>query len=101
MTDLNTIWVIPFFGKVDEWPTWSEMFLAKSRRFGFIDLLLRKLSIPTVDEEIDEGPEFRKKKSMSISLNEIAYTELILSIDVKTSSGKSRYYPGDNAAIAW
>jgi hypothetical protein len=44
-------------------------------------------------------------------MNEIAYTELILSIDVKTSSGKiafnliegckSKEYPDGNTAIAW
>jgi hypothetical protein len=52
MTDMNTIRVIPFYGKVDEWPIWSERFLAKSRRFGFKDLLLGKLSIPTADEKL-------------------------------------------------
>jgi hypothetical protein len=111
MTDLNTIRVIPFYGKVDEWPIWSERFLAKSRHFGFKDLLLGKLSIPKVDENFDEGTESGKKKSIAIEMNEIAYTELILSIDVKTSIGKvafnlikgckSKYYPDDNAAIAW
>jgi hypothetical protein len=50
MTDLSTIRVIPLCGKADECPMWSERFLAKSKCFGFKDLLLRKLSIPTVDE---------------------------------------------------
>jgi hypothetical protein len=108
ISNLNTIRVIPFCGKVDEWPIWSERFLANSRRFAFKDFLLRKLSILTVDEEIDEGTESRKKKSVIIELNEIAYTELIQSIDVKTSSGKvafnifkgceSNVYPDGNAA---
>jgi hypothetical protein len=88
MTNLNTIRVIPFYGKVDEWPIWSERFFDKSRRFGFKDLLLGKLSIPMLDEKFDEGTESGKKKSIAIELNEIAYTEVILSIDVKTSSGK-------------
>jgi hypothetical protein len=88
MTDMSTIRVIAFCGKVDEWPIWSERFLAKSRRSGFKNLLLGKLSIHTVDEEIDEGTESGKKKSITIELNEIAYTELILSIDIKTSGGK-------------
>jgi hypothetical protein len=111
MTDMNTIRVISFYGKVDEWPIWSERFLAKSRRFGFKDLLLGKLSIPTVDEKFDEGTESGNKKSIAIEMNKIAYTELILSIDVKTSSGKvtfnlikgckSKDYPDGNAAIAW
>jgi hypothetical protein len=88
MTDMNTVRVIPSYGKVDEWPIWSERFLAKSRRFGFKDLLLGKFSIPTVDEKFDEGTKSGKKKSIAIEMNEIAYTQLILSIDVKTSSGK-------------
>jgi hypothetical protein len=111
MTDMNTIRVIPFYGKVDEGPIWSERFLAKSRRFGFKDLLLGKLSISTADEKFDEGTESGKKKSIAIEMNEIAYTELILSIDVRTSSGKVAFnlikgcknkdYPDGNAAIAW
>ena len=111
MTDLSSIRVIPFCGKVDEWPIWSERFLAKSKRFGFKDLLLGKLSIPTADEEIDVESESGKKKSVIIELNEIAYSELILSIDIKTSSGKvafnlikgckSKDYPDGNAALAW
>jgi hypothetical protein len=74
-------------------------------------LLLGKLSIPTVDETFDEGTEYGNKKSIAIKLNEIAYTELILSIYVKTSSGKvafnlikgckSKDYSDGNAAIAW
>jgi hypothetical protein len=88
MTDMNMIRVIPFYGKADEWPIWSERFLAKLRRFGFKDLLLGKLSIPTVDEKFDEGTESRRKKSVAIEMIEIAYTELILPIYVKTSSGK-------------
>jgi hypothetical protein len=88
MTFFSKNRVISFCGKVDEWPICREKFLSKSRRFGFKDLLLGKLFIPMADEEIDEGTESGKKKSVIIELNEIAYTELILSIDVKTSSGK-------------
>ena len=49
--------------------------------------------------------------SVIIEMNEIAYTELILSIDVKTSSGnvafnivkgcKSKDYPDGNSFTAW
>jgi hypothetical protein len=110
MTDMNMIRIIPFYGKVDEWPIWSERFLAKSRRFGFKVLLLETLSISTADENFDEGIKSGKKKSIAIEMNEIAYTELILSIDVKTSSGKvafnlikgckSKDYSDGDAAIA-
>jgi hypothetical protein len=80
--------VIPFCRKVDEWPIWSEKFLAKSRRYGFKDLLIGNLSITKVDEEYDEVLEIEKKMLRATELNEIAYTVLILSIDVKTNNGK-------------
>jgi gag-polypeptide of LTR copia-type len=61
-------------------------------------------------EEIDEESESGKMKSAIIELNEIAYTKLILSIDIKTSSGKvafnlikgckSKNYSDGNAAVA-
>jgi hypothetical protein len=66
MTDMNDIRVIPFCGKIEEWPIWSERFLAKAKRCGFKDLLLGKLSVPKVDEEIDETSYIGKKKSMII-----------------------------------
>jgi hypothetical protein len=110
MTDMNTIRVIPFCGKVEEWLIWSESFLAKAKCCGFKDLLLGKLSIPKMDKEIDETTGIGKKKSMIIELNEIAYTELILLIDVKASNGKFAFsinkgyktkdYPDINSAIA-
>jgi hypothetical protein len=71
--------------------------------------LLGKLSIPKVDEEIDETSDIGKKKSIIIELNEIACTELILSIDVKANSAKVAFniirefktkdYPDGNGAI--
>jgi hypothetical protein len=111
MTDMNAIIGVPFCGKVEEWPIWSERLLAKAKYCGFKDLFLGKLSIPKVDEEIDEASDIGKKKSIIIESNEIAYTELILSIDVNTCSGKVAFniirgfktkdYPDDNGAIAW
>jgi hypothetical protein len=68
MTDLNTIRVISFFGKVDEWPIWSEKFLAKAKKYGFKDVLVGKLSTPKADEEFDEVSDLRKKMSRSIEL---------------------------------
>jgi hypothetical protein len=80
--------VIPFCGKVEEWTIWSERLLAKAKRCSFKDLLLGKFSISEVDKEINETSDCGKKKSMVIKSNEISYTELILSIDVKDSSVK-------------
>jgi hypothetical protein len=88
MIDFSTIRVIPFCGKGDEWPIWSEKFLAKAKRYGFKDVLLGKLSIPKIDESFDEASDQGKRMPQIIEFNEIAFTELILSIDVKSSNGK-------------
>jgi hypothetical protein len=111
MTDSNMIRVIPFCGKVDEWPIWCETILSKAKRLGFKDLLLGRLAILSLDEEFDSLSEIGKEKSRIIKLNEIAYSELILLIDVKTSSGKTAFnidrtcktkdHPDGNAAAAW
>jgi hypothetical protein len=64
-----------------------------------------------VDEEIDKTSDIVKKKSIIIELIEVAYTELILLIGIKASSGKVAFniikgcktkdYPDGNGAIAW
>jgi hypothetical protein len=69
------------------------------------------LSIPKADEEFDEVSDLGKRISRSIKLNEIAYTEFILSIDVKSNNCKivfnfvkgckNKDYPDSNAASAW
>jgi hypothetical protein len=63
-----------------------------------------------LDEDFVKSSEIGKEKSRIIELNEIVYTELILSIDVKTSSGKTAFnivkscktkdHPNRNAATA-
>jgi predicted NACHT family NTPase len=81
--------VTPFYGKSEEWPTWSKKFLAKSRRYGFKDVLLGKVKIFKTDEVYDMELEEGKKIIIAAAdKNELAYTELILLIDDKTSSGK-------------
>jgi hypothetical protein len=88
MTDLSTISVIPFYGKNDKWPTWSEKFLAKARHYSFKDVLLGKVRIPMTDEEYEVDTEEGKKLRIAADMNELAYTEMILSIDDKTSNRK-------------
>ncbi len=85
MSDSKTILVVLLCGKADEWPIWSEEFLSKAKTYGFKDLLLGKLSIPRSDEELNIISDIGKEKSIIIKLNELAFTALILSIDVKTS----------------
>jgi hypothetical protein len=50
-------------GKVDKWALCSERLLAKAKRCIFKDLLLRKLSIPKMDDNIDELTDVGKKNS--------------------------------------
>jgi hypothetical protein len=69
------------------------------------------LSIPKADEEFDKDLDMGKKMLNVIDLNKVAFTELLLSIDVKTSNGKivlnivkgckSKDHPDGNARIAW
>jgi hypothetical protein len=111
MTDLRTIRVIPCYGKSEEWPTWSEKFLAKARRYGFKDVLLGKVKVPKTDEDYDIESEEGKKLRIAADINELAYKELILLIDDKTSSGKvainlvkgckNKDYADGNASMAW
>ena len=68
--------------------TWSEKFLAKARRSGIKDVLLGKVTIPKTNEEINKKTDEGKIMVKIFDLNELAYTELILSIDVRTSGGK-------------
>jgi hypothetical protein len=89
MTALSTIRVIKFYGKSEEWPTWSETFFAKARRYGLKDLLLWKVNkVPRTDEDYDMESEEGKKLKVAADMNELAYNELILLIDDKTSSAK-------------
>jgi hypothetical protein len=61
ITVLSTIRVIPFCGKVDEWPIWSKKFLVKAKRYGFKDASLGKLSIPKIDDSFDDVSDQRKR----------------------------------------
>jgi tellurite resistance-related uncharacterized protein len=70
MTDLSTIRVIPFYGKSEERPTLSERFLAKTRRYGFKDVLLGKVKVPRIDEDYDMESEEGKKLTTAADMNE-------------------------------
>ena len=51
-------------------------------------MLLGKVRIPKTDEDYDMDSKEGKKLTIAAEMNEWAYTELILSIDDKTSNGK-------------
>jgi hypothetical protein len=87
MSDLSAIRLLNFSGRKEEWPTWSEKFLAKAKRSGIQDVLLGKLQIPKISEEFEEKSEEGRRMMKNADLNELAFAELILSIDVSNSSG--------------
>jgi hypothetical protein len=111
MTDFSAIRVLNFSGRKEEWPSWNVKFLAKAKRSGIKDVLLGKVEIPSSLDVIDEKTEEGKKLLRIADLNEIAFTELILSIDVSNSNGKiafgivksckSKEFEDGNAALAW
>jgi hypothetical protein len=88
MSDLSAIRVLNFLGRKEEWPPWSEKFQTKAKRSGIKDVLLGKLQIPKTSEEFEEKSEEGRRMMKNDDLNELAFTELILSIDVSNSSGK-------------
>jgi hypothetical protein len=88
MAHFSAIWVLNFSGRKEEWPSWSEKFLAKAERSGIKDILLGKVEIPTSLDIIDEKTEEGKRLLRIMDLNEIAFMALILSIDVSNSNGK-------------
>jgi hypothetical protein len=73
--------------------------------------LLGKVKVPRTDEDYDMKSEEGKKLTVATYMNELAYTELILSIDDKTSNAKVAFnlvkgwknkdYAGRNARMAW
>jgi hypothetical protein len=103
--------VLNFSGKKEDWTTWSEKFQDKAKQSGIKDVLLGRVEIPRTQDPIDKGTEEGKRKLAIIDLNEIAFTELILSIDATRSVGKiafgivkgckNKEYDDGNAALAW
>jgi hypothetical protein len=111
MSDLSTIQVLSFSGSKDEWPTWSEKFLAKAKRSGIKDVLLGKVFILKSSEVVGEKTDEGKRILRIIDLNEMAFTELVLLVDVSSRSGKIAFgivkscktkdYEDGHAGLAW
>jgi thermostable 8-oxoguanine DNA glycosylase len=72
---------------------------------------LDKLQIPKTSEELEEKSEEERRMMKNSDLNELAFAELILSIDVSNSSGKIEFgilkscktkdYEDGNATHTW
>ena len=91
--------------------TQNEKFLDKVRRSDIKGILLGKLTIPKTNEEFNEKADEGKKMMKIFDYHELAHTELVLFINVKTSSGKvvfngikrckNQEYIEGNSAISW
>jgi hypothetical protein len=99
-----------FFGIKGEWPIWNEIFLAKTKHSGVKDILLGNVVIPKRSYVIEEKTEEGKEMMRAVESNEIAFTELVLSINVISSKGeiafeivksyKTKDFEGGNAALS-
>ena len=106
----TSIKVIQFSGKTKDWAIWEEKFLAKAKRMGFKDVLLGKVIIPKSTEILDETVEGDKKKIKIRELNDLGYSELILSFADSEAgnvafqyvrNSKSKEYEDGNVEVAW
>ena len=87
----KSIRIIAFVGKQSDWDGWSEKFLARAKRKGYKKLLLGTEKVPT-QEQIDlaeSSSSSTDKKIIKLGeLNELAYKDIVLSINHTSSSGK-------------
>ena len=87
----KSIGIIEFSGKQSDWDGWSEKFLAHSKCKGYKKLLLGTEKVPT-QEQIDlaeSSSSSTDKKIIKLGeLNELAYKDIVLSINHTSSSGK-------------
>ena len=77
----KAICLIAFNGKQVNWTMWEEKFLAKVNIKGYKRILLWKETTPADEKEFDKSnPEGNEMKHLR-NVNQLAYTDLILSID--------------------
>ena len=78
------ITIIPFDGSTKQWKIWSMKFLAQARRKGYKDILTGKETVPNDNAPTplsDADDKLRK-------LNELAYEDIILSMDGSKTTGR-------------
>jgi len=80
--------VIVFSGKQEDWKFWEVKFLARARRKGFREILLGTVKIPKDLEKFDLMVPAEKAQSKICDKNELAFKELVLSIDTSEGDGR-------------
>ena len=105
----ESIRVLVFNGKKEDWPAWEEKFLAKATRKAIKTILVDDTIVIPKSDEVLSAEDVEKLAIRK--MNEIAYSELILSIDTTQSGGKVAFsivkgskstdYKDGNANKAW
>ena len=116
----KSICIIEFSGKKTDWDSWSKKFLSHGKWKGYKKLLVSIGTTPGVNkiptqEEFEnalEGNEDLNKKIVKLGeLNELAYEDLILSINTSSFIGKVAFglvrnaksadFPGGKSKDVW
>ena len=100
--DKKSIKVIEFTGK--DFKIWSRKFCARANRKGYLTLLRGIQPIPTLTEylaaEANPSNATNKNTIKLWKLNELAFEDIILSINHTTNQGKTAFHLGDNSITA-
>jgi hypothetical protein len=114
----TSIKVVLFSWRMGDRTTWEEKFLARAKRQGYKEILLKKVVIPTEEmmenntkesEPISEE-EIQRHRYM-MDLNDNWYNDLVLSMDTSTNAGRVAFslvrasklkdYPDGNISVVW
>ena len=100
--DEKSIKVIEFSGK--DFKIWSRKFCARANRKGYLTLLRGTQAIPTLNQyiaaEADPSNATNKITIKLWKLNELAFEDIILSINHTTNQGKTAFHLVDNSITA-
>ena len=99
----KSIKVIEFTGKDKDWKIWSRKFLAQANRKGYKKLLSGATAIPTESEYTAAAGGSTDAEKLTVKLwqlNELAFEEILLSINGQTKQGKIAFNLVDNCTTA-
>mmetsp|Transcript_11032 Transcript_11032/g.16141 ORF Transcript_11032/g.16141 Transcript_11032/m.16141 type:complete len:162 (+) Transcript_11032:416-901(+) len=99
----KSIKVIEFSGKEKDWKIWSRKFLAQANRKGYKNLLTGKEKIPSESAyDSAKGKKDSKEKETRRlwKLNELAFEDILLSINGTTQADKIAFNLVDNCTTS-
>ncbi len=87
----KSVRIIEFSGKQADWDGWSEKFLARAKCRGYKGLLLGRDKVKMQEQLVlaETSSSDSDKEILKLGeLNELAYEDIVLSINHTTSSGR-------------